>query len=202
MLDPDSKTWNTIIRGYSIDAKHYEALSLYVQKTRCPLPIKPDHQVLAALLKSCAAISVTNLGKTFHSHVFKLGHLCCRSMSKAVLNMYAKCVALDDCKKLFGEMNHYGDDPVAWNIVLSGFAGSGVYDAEVMKLFSEMSRNDKPKPNAVTVAVVLPICARLRDFYAGKSVHSYVVKSGLESETNPCGKFSGFHVCEMWVCTR
>ncbi|KAK9289707.1 hypothetical protein L1049_007866 [Liquidambar formosana] len=182
MLEPESKTWNTIIRGYSIDSKHNQALSLYIQKARCLSGFKPDYSIIAALLKSCATLSAIKLGRNFHSCVIKLGILYCRSVSKALLNMYAKCGALNDCKKLFGQMDHC-DDPVAWNILLSGFSGSGIYDAEVMKLFNVMRCSKEPMPNSVTVAIVLPVCARLGDLYAGKSLHTYVIKSGLELQT-------------------
>lgn len=38
-------------------------------------------------------------------------------------------------------------------------------------------------PNSVTIAIILPVCARLRALGAGKSVHSYAIKNGLESNT-------------------
>ncbi|XP_057950217.1 putative pentatricopeptide repeat-containing protein At5g08490 [Malania oleifera] len=169
-----------IRRGCSINATHDESLPLFLQKIRCA-GCKPDHQVFASLLKACAAISAIKLGEAVHSYVAKLGHLSCYAVSKAVLNMYAKCGALDDCKKLFNEMGHC--DPVTWNIVLSGFSGSRVYDAEVIRLFYAMHLAHEPKPNSVSIAVILPVCARLGELDAGKSVHSYAIKSGLESQT-------------------
>jgi len=38
-------------------------------------------------------------------------------------------------------------------------------------------------PTAVTVAVVVPACAKWRRLQTGRSVHGYVVKTGLESDT-------------------
>lgn len=105
-------------------------------------------------------------------------------MSKALLNMYAKCGALYESKKLFGEIGSCNDhDPVFWNILLSGFAGSRVYDAETLRLFKEMHGANYPKPSSVTVAIVLPVCARLRDVYMGRSVNCYAIKSGLDTHT-------------------
>jgi pentatricopeptide repeat protein len=181
MLHLDYKTWSTIIRSCCVDARHKEALSLFLDNVRSLWGFRPDHQVLAVILKSCAASSTIKLGKALHSNVVKEGHLTCHSLSKALLNMYAKCGALDDCQKLFGQIA--SSDPVSWNIVLSGFSGSRIYDAEVMRLFYAMHIGGKAKPNSITVATVLPVCARLLDIDAGKNIHSYVIKSGLETDT-------------------
>ncbi|KAM0023154.1 putative tetratricopeptide-like helical domain superfamily [Helianthus debilis subsp. tardiflorus] len=39
------------------------------------------------------------------------------------------------------------------------------------------------KPSSVTVAIVLLVCVRLKRLMLGKSVHSGVIKMGLESQT-------------------
>uniref|UniRef100_A0A2N9IBP4 Pentatricopeptide repeat-containing protein n=1 Tax=Fagus sylvatica TaxID=28930 RepID=A0A2N9IBP4_FAGSY len=181
MTHMDFRTWSTIIRSCCVDARHNEALSLFLQNLRCFSGFRPDHHVFAAILKSCAALSAIKLGKALHGHVVKQGHLSCHSVSKAMLNMYAKCGELDDCQKLFGQMGN--SDPVTWNIVLSGFSGSRICDAEVMRLFYTMHVGGEAKPNPITIATTLPVCARLLNIDAGKSVHSYVIKTGWETNT-------------------
>ena len=181
MIHLDFRTWSTIIRNYCVEARHNEALSIFLQNVRCSSGYKPDHQVFAAILKSCTALLAIKLGKVLHGHVVKQGHLSCHSVSKALLNLYAKCGELDDCRKLFGQMGN--SDPVNWNIVLSGFSGSRICDAEVMKLFFAMHSGGEAKPNPITIATTLPVCARLLNLYAGKSAHSYVIKSGWETDT-------------------
>uniref|UniRef100_A0A0E0JYM4 Pentatricopeptide repeat-containing protein n=1 Tax=Oryza punctata TaxID=4537 RepID=A0A0E0JYM4_ORYPU len=42
---------------------------------------------------------------------------------------------------------------------------------------------DESMPTAVTVTVVLPVCAKLRVVRAGRSIHGYVIKTGLEFDT-------------------
>ncbi|KAK9074373.1 hypothetical protein SSX86_006971 [Deinandra increscens subsp. villosa] len=141
----------------------------------------PDYQILAANFKSCAANSNIKLGKCLHSSVIKLGLHSCLLISKALLNMYAKCKLLDDSHLVFDQITHR--DAVTWNIMLSGFAGTRVHDSEVMKLFKVMNFGENFKANSVTVAIVLPVCVRLKGLKLGKSVHSYVVKTGLDSQT-------------------
>lgn len=166
--------------GGVLDARHGELLSIFLQKLQCSMESKPNHQVFADLLKSCATVSAIKLGKALHGYVAKLGHLSCQSVTKAVLNMYAKCGAFDNCRNLFNETGH--SDPVGWNIFLSGLSGSSGFDAQVMSMFNAMHIHHEPKPNSVTIAIILPVCARLQDLYSGKSVHGYVIKRGLDSQ--------------------
>lgn len=181
MLGRDFKTWGSIIWSLCLDARHGEALSLFHHCLKGYEVYKPDHSVLAAILKSCSALLVPNLGRALHSYVVKQGHVSCHVTNKGLLNMYAKCGMLDDCLKLFDQLSHC--DPVVWNIVLSGFSGSNKCDAHVMRVFRMMHSSVKAMPNSVTVATVLPVCARLGDLDAGMCVHGYVIKSGFEQDT-------------------
>lgn len=52
-----------------------------------------------------------------------------------------------------------------------------------MKLFYKMHTAEDPKPTSVTLAIILPVCARARALGAGMSLHSYAIKNGLESDT-------------------
>ncbi|KAK4841145.1 hypothetical protein QYF36_027102 [Acer negundo] len=182
MPEPNSKLWKTIITSFCKDGMHEEALSLFAHKIQSSSSFTHNnYQLFTTILKSCAAVSATRLGKSLHGYVMKVGHISCQHVYKALLNMYAKCGVVNDCKKLFGQMGH--GDPVIWNILLSGYASNRVYDARVLRLFYDMHVANQTKPNSVTVAIVLPVCARVGDICSGKSVHAYVIKSGLETHT-------------------
>ncbi|KAL2347126.1 hypothetical protein Fmac_001126 [Flemingia macrophylla] len=181
MLGREFKTWGFIIRSLCLDARHNEALSLFQRCLKGCEAFKPDHSVLAAILKSCSALLAPKFGRALHSYVVKQGHVFCQVTNKGLLNMYAKCGMLDECLKLFDQTSHH--DPVTWNIVLSGFSGSNKCDGDVMRVFRMMHSSGEAMPNSVTVAIVLPVCVRLGDLNAGKCVHGYVMKSGFEQDT-------------------
>ncbi|KAF7834084.1 putative pentatricopeptide repeat-containing protein [Senna tora] len=181
MPQQDFKTWNAIIRSLCIDSRHNEALSLFHQCSRSSIGFKPDYQVFSAIFKSCTVLLAANLGRAIHSLIVKQGHVSCHVTSKALLNMYAKWGAFDDCQKLFDQLSR--NDPVIWNIVLSGFSGSKKYDADAIRTFRRMHESGEAKPSSVTFATILPVCARSRDLDAGKSAHAYVIKSGYETDT-------------------
>ncbi|KAL2941297.1 hypothetical protein RDABS01_029647 [Bienertia sinuspersici] len=181
MRIPDYKTWSELIRTQSISGRHDEVLSIFLSKLRHPFGFKPDHLVLQTALKSCAILPALNVGRVLHSFVVKLGHLSCLSVSKGLLNVYAKNKAYNDCKKLFNQMPKH--DPVVWNIMLAGLAGPQIHDVEVMRLVYNMHACQETELSPVSIAIVLPVCARLGCLNAGKSIHSYAVKSGWASET-------------------
>ncbi|KAJ4715104.1 Pentatricopeptide repeat [Melia azedarach] len=176
-----SYSWITIINSFYKDGLHKEAVSLFAHNIQSSPSVRHNSQIFAASLKSCTSLSATILGKALHSYVIKLGHSSCEAVSKALFHLYAKSGGADDCKKLFSQMDT--TDPVVWNILLSGFASCRVNDGHVMSLFYNMHVANQTKPNSVTVAIVLPVCARLGDMSAGKSVHGYVIKSGLQTYT-------------------
>ncbi|KAL2231199.1 putative pentatricopeptide repeat-containing protein At5g08490 [Sesamum indicum] len=158
-----------------------EALSLVLQRTHYLTNSRTSFLVFADVLKSCAAMSDTHLGKSLHGQVIKQGHDSCPVVLKALLNMYAKCKALEDCQKLFGELN--GHDTVTWNILLSGFAGSRFHDYNVMRLFNMLHAASDLRPSPISLAIVLPVYARSGTQDAGKSMHAYAIKSGMETQT-------------------
>ncbi|KAE9608625.1 putative tetratricopeptide-like helical domain-containing protein [Lupinus albus] len=181
MLQRDFRTWGSMIKTLCADLRHNEALSLFHYSFKAYAAFRSDHLVLASILKSCSILLATNLGRSLHSYVVKLGHVSCNVTNKALLNMYAKCGKLDECHKLFDQIGHC--DPVTWNILLSGLSGSMKYDAQVMRVFRMMHSSGEAMPTSVTVATTLSVCARLRDLDAGKSIHAYVMKSGFEADT-------------------
>ncbi|KAL1196345.1 putative pentatricopeptide repeat-containing protein [Cardamine amara subsp. amara] len=156
-----------------------EVLRQFVQNSRVLSGFGTDHRVFSDVLKACASVSELTSGRALHGCVAKLGHIACTEVSKSVLNMYAKCRRMDDCQKMFRQMNSV--DSVVWNIVLTGLADSCAQ--ETIRFFKAMHLEDEPKPSSVTFAIVLPVCGRLGSSYNGKSMHSYIIKSGLEKDT-------------------
>ncbi|XP_039123057.1 pentatricopeptide repeat-containing protein At2g13600-like [Dioscorea cayenensis subsp. rotundata] len=68
---------------------------------------------------------------------------------------------------------------VSWSAAIGGFAQSG-YDEEALELLYRMVESDV-KPNAQTLASILPVCARLEALELGKEIHVYVMRHGMIS---------------------
>ncbi|KAJ1383265.1 Tetratricopeptide-like helical domain superfamily [Sesbania bispinosa] len=126
-----------------------------------------------AYFRSCSALLATNLGRALHSYVVKQdgdGRITGNdateffALSNLPHSQLKQLWALADTKR-------------------QGFLGFSKSDADVKRVFRTMLSSGATVPNSVTVATVLPVCARSRNLNAEKSVHAYVIKSGFEVDT-------------------
>ncbi|KAL0912989.1 hypothetical protein M5K25_016415 [Dendrobium thyrsiflorum] len=83
--------------------------------------------------------------------------------------------------KFLERMQSCGDTKpnlISWSAAIASFAQNG-YDEEAVGLLGQMLDNGF-KPNAQTLASVLPCCGRLEALQVGKEIHGYVVRHGLK----------------------
>ncbi|CAJ1938319.1 unnamed protein product [Sphenostylis stenocarpa] len=64
---------------------------------------------------------------------------------------------------------------VSWSVVIGGFAQNGYY-VESVKLFARMVLEAGMRPNAQTLASVIPAFGRMQWLHLGKELHCYVVR--------------------------
>ncbi|XP_010912874.2 putative pentatricopeptide repeat-containing protein At5g08490 [Elaeis guineensis] len=180
ILIPDYKSCNKMIKSYTTDYQYLEALSVFrwMQKAR----LRPDSFALAAAVKSSGTMHDARLGGMLHAFAVKGGFSTFLAVEKALMDMYARFDMLSDSRQVFREMSWR--DSVSWNVLLSGYARAQLY-GDAMDLFHAMHGygDEEVKPTAVTMAVILPICAKLKSLKAGQSVHAYVIKMGLDLDT-------------------
>ncbi|GJN02853.1 hypothetical protein PR202_ga20241 [Eleusine coracana subsp. coracana] len=135
-----------------------------------------------AAVKSAAALPHGGaLWRCLHGLAVKAGRAGSAAVAKAVMDAYGRSGELADARLVFDEMAR--PDAVCWNILITACSRAGRLD-DAFGLFRSMLAcgASESMPTAVTVAVVVPVCAKLRHLWAGRSVHGYVVKTGLESD--------------------
>uniref|UniRef100_A0ACD5US00 Uncharacterized protein n=1 Tax=Avena sativa TaxID=4498 RepID=A0ACD5US00_AVESA len=178
---PDHRQWSALLRTRTASADHSGSASLL--RVMLGRGLRPDRLALAAVVKSASVLSDGGaLGSCLHGFVVRAGYARGVAVAKAIMDMYGRHGAVADARLMFDEMSC--PDTVCWNILITGSSRAGFFD-DVFGLFRSMLACgvDESMPTAVTVAVVIPVCAKLRDLRAGRSVHGYVVKTGLESDT-------------------
>ncbi|CAA6669687.1 unnamed protein product [Spirodela intermedia] len=72
---------------------------------------------------------------------------------------------------------------VAWSAMISGFAQNNQCE-EALGLFKTMLEEADAKPNAVTLSAALSACAQMGDLSAGRWIHAYIDRSGMEWSTS------------------
>jgi pentatricopeptide repeat protein len=69
-------------------------------------------------------------------------------------------------------------DVVSWNAMIAGYAQNG-QDSEALALFRQMQMSGV-KLNSVTIVSVLPACTHLAALQQVKSIHDYIIRTGIE----------------------
>ncbi|KAI9157198.1 hypothetical protein LWI28_018333 [Acer negundo] len=114
--------------------------------------------------------------KTLHANLIKNGSLLHNlQVGNRLLNLCVESLNFGYAQKLFDEMLYR--DVRTWTIQLSGFARVGSFSS-ALDCFRRM-QNECVWPNNFTLSSVLKCCSSLYELRIGKSVHGWIVTSGI-----------------------
>ncbi|KAK6921953.1 E motif [Dillenia turbinata] len=168
----DLVSWTAMIVGYSQSGHPTEALKLFI-KGKCD-GFLPNSTTAASVLSACAQLGNLNLGRSVHALGIQL-EIEDNAVGNALVDMYAKCLAIEDAKLVFEKTME--KDVISWNSMISGYSRNGCV-SEALKLFNRMRFNSYP-PDAITVVGVLSVCASQGVLQTGCSLHAYSVQEGF-----------------------
>lgn len=155
-------SWNAMILGYAQNGRVNEALRCFHDLQS--LNIKPDSFTMVSVIPALAELSVTRQAKWIHGIAIRS---CLDSdvyVMTALIDMYAKCGAIDTARKLFDAMDER--HVITWNAMIDGYGTHG-HGRAALELFSEMERR-MVKPNDITFLCIISACG-----------HSGLVEEGL-----------------------
>ncbi|KAI4307683.1 hypothetical protein L6164_030845 [Bauhinia variegata] len=126
-------SWNTLIAGLVNQDKVFETFDTFrvMQKEG----IRFSWVTLTTVLTICARVTALHSGKEVHAQIVKSRKRADVPLINSLMDMYAKCGAIDYCKKVFKMMQH--KDLESWNTMLTGYAINGHME-EAIALFGEM----------------------------------------------------------------
>ncbi|WJX30369.1 hypothetical protein P8452_18919 [Trifolium repens] len=160
MPKPDLVSWNSIIDCHVYCGNYNQALHLFARMLyHSGMELQPDAATLVVTLSACAAIGALDFGRKVHSFIRdstnNLGE--CISVSNALVDMYAKCGAVEEAYETFNNMKR--KNVVSWNVMILGLASHGNGE-EALALFTRMLQQNIERPNDVTFLGVLCACSR------------------------------------------
>ncbi|KAG8082095.1 hypothetical protein GUJ93_ZPchr0014g47010 [Zizania palustris] len=179
----DHRQCSELLRARAAAGDHYGCASLL--REMLGRGLRPDRFALAAAVKSASTLHDHGgavLGRCLHGLAVRAGYAYGAAVAKAIMDMYGRFGALGDARLVFDEM--HCSDVVCWNILITASSRAGLFE-DVLCLFRTMLASDveESMPTSITMAVVLPVCAKLMVLRTGRSIHGYVVKTGLEFDT-------------------
>eukprot|EP01018_Ginkgo_biloba_P030851 Gb_21555 [translate_table: standard] len=178
MPERDVVSWNVIIGGYAQNVHINEALTLFHKMQL--VDMKPDSVTMLSVLLACTHLEDLQQTKEIHAFLIRNENELDVSVGNALIDTYAKCGNIKIACQLFDKMSKR--DVVSWNTMILGYAQNG-HANEALTLFHEMQLAGT-KPDPVTMASVVPVCAHLAVLQHGKWIHGSIIKSGYESDVS------------------
>ncbi|KAL6983208.1 Pentatricopeptide repeat-containing protein, chloroplastic [Sarracenia purpurea var. burkii] len=174
MDERDVVVWGAMIAGFAHNRLQTEAIK-YVRWMRKE-GMDPNSVILSTILPVIGEVGARNLGREAHAYVVKT-----KSYSKqlfirsSLIDMYCKCGDMGSGRKVFyGSMER---NAISWTALMSGYISNGRLEQALRSII--WMQQEGFKPDIVTVATILPVCAQLRALRQGKEIHGFVVKNGF-----------------------
>jgi pentatricopeptide repeat protein len=157
-------------------------MDLFLEMQRVGLV--PDDATFAALLATIEGPSWYSLMQQLHGKIVKYGSALGLVVLNAAIAAYSQCGVLADSRKIFDGIGCR--DLISWNSMLGAYAYHGT-DDEAMRFFVRMMRESGVQPDMYSFTSVISVCSEHGcDDWRGRSIHSLVIKIGLEGVTHVC----------------
>ncbi|XP_044478722.1 pentatricopeptide repeat-containing protein At5g27110-like [Mangifera indica] len=157
VFDRMSKTnvvsWNVMISGYVTVGDYFKSLAIYGKMKESG--VNPDAVTFTSVLASCSQLAALEKGKEIHKCIVESELETNEIVMGALLNMYAKCGAVDEALNVFNQLPER--DLVSWTSMITAYGSHG-QAAKALKLFDEM-RKSNTKPDSVTFLAILSACS-------------------------------------------
>ncbi|XP_010536672.1 PREDICTED: pentatricopeptide repeat-containing protein At1g71460, chloroplastic [Tarenaya hassleriana] len=168
----DIVVWGAMIAGFSHNKRQREALEFFRRMVR-EEGIYPNSAVITMILPVLGNIEAQKLGKEVHAHALKFRSYMEQPFIHAgLIDFYCKCGDMVSARRVF-----YGSkqrNAISWTALMSGYASNGRLDQALRSVV--WMQQEGFRPDVVTIATVLPVCAELKALKQGKEIHAYALK--------------------------
>ncbi|KAF8377228.1 hypothetical protein HHK36_030602 [Tetracentron sinense] len=176
MIKHNVISYNAMIEGYARQDRLFEVLELFHEMRLRSFP--PSLLTFVSLLGLSASLSTMDLSKQIHGLVVKSGVSLDIYAGSALVDVYSKCICVQDARLMFEEMNER--DIVVWNAMLYGYTQNGQGE-EALKLYLELQFS-RMKPNEFTFVSLITAASNLASLSHGQQFHNQLIKMGLDFE--------------------
>lgn len=149
LSQPNVFAWTAIIGFYSRHGMFQKCVRSYAEMIL--KGVLPDEYVFPKVLKVCAQSSCINAGMQIHKDVIMTGFEFSSEVCNSLIEMYSKCLDVQNAKRVFDEMVRR--DLFSWNLMISGYVYNGLLELAV-KLLDRM-KLDVCEPDVVTWNIIM-----------------------------------------------
>lgn len=161
--------WSTMLTSWVQNGYHEEALKLFAKFQTCP-GFQVDGSILSSCLSAAAGLAASEIGKSFHSWVIRLGFENDLWVVSSVIDMYSKCGSIKDACRFFNSISDH--NVVSWTAMIYGYAYHGL-GKEAVDLFNE-AKEAGLEPDSITFSGVLTACSHAGLVQEGWELFKYM----------------------------
>ncbi|CAL9189640.1 unnamed protein product [Musa hybrid cultivar] len=171
LRDPrDVSRWNSLLATLARHGSHSLVLRNFALVNRLGLP--SDSYSFCTVLTVASSLKAACLGRQIHACALRSGWICSIFVCGALIDCYARSLAVEDASQLFDEMAVR--NTVCVNSLLGGYVESRLW-TEGLHLFRRM-RELKLEPDGFTLSAILRICAEAPAISLGLQVHAHLLR--------------------------
>ncbi|XP_078440528.1 tetratricopeptide repeat (TPR)-like superfamily protein [Wolffia australiana] len=181
MPERNSVSWAAMLSGFAAEKSGEEAFALFrlmLEEDDC----RPNEFVMTSVLSAVAHAEFVcgEPGRQVHALAIKSGLFPFVSVRNSLMTMYTKCGRMQDAVQLFESPSEQQLNSISWSAMITGHTQNG-NPGEALNLFSKMHSSGY-QPSEFTFVGCLNACSDMAALSAGKQVHAYLLKLGLESQ--------------------
>ncbi|XP_004293084.1 PREDICTED: pentatricopeptide repeat-containing protein At5g08305-like [Fragaria vesca subsp. vesca] len=155
MPERDVVSWSSLIDGYVKDGEYGEALRVF-ERMRVMGP-KANEVTMVSVMCACAHLGALEQGRTMCRYMMENNLPLTLVLQTALVDMYAKCGAIDEALSVFRGVSLKQSDVLIWNAMIGGLATHGLV-RQSLELFREMQMIGIV-PDEITYLCLLSACA-------------------------------------------
>ncbi|OVA18835.1 Pentatricopeptide repeat [Macleaya cordata] len=156
MPERDVVSWSSLIDGYVKSGDHREALEIF-ERMKFEGP-KANEVTMVSVLCACAHLGALEKGKMMHKYVKENGLPLTLVLRTSLVDMYAKCGAIEEALVVFRGVSIDRTDVLIWNSMIGGLATHGLVK-ESLELYKNMRTLNRVTPDEITYLCLLSACA-------------------------------------------
>ncbi|PWA66355.1 pentatricopeptide repeat-containing protein [Artemisia annua] len=155
MPEKDVVSWSCMVDGCVKCGEYGEALEVF--RDMCGKGVEANEVTMVSVLGACAHLGALEQGVLMHRYIVEKRIGFTLVLRTSLVDMYAKCGAIDDALVVFREACKKGTDVLIWNAMIGGLATHGFF-RESLDMFTEM-QNTGITPDEITYLCILSACA-------------------------------------------
>lgn len=151
----DVVSWSALIDGYVKGGEYAMALMVFDgMKVMGP---KANEVTMVSVLSACAHLGTLDQGRMMHNYIVENKLPLALTLRTSLVDMYAKCGAIEEALIVFNEIPVRQTDVLIWNAVIGCLSAHG-HNAESLDMYRRM-QSFGIRPDEITFLCLLSACA-------------------------------------------